>query len=298
MEPKTKLRINRRAQAVMTCAFAILFRLTSGAPIYARAAAMQKADDTAAQHFKLAQEAYNARQYDKTRSELKRALKLNNRMVDAYLLRGMTYRDEGNYKAAINSVEQAIKLQSNYPDGHYLLAVLNLETRKLSKARTEIDLAMAQGVSFANAYSLKGKIELLEHHSPQARDLFEEALRRAPPNDASLPTLQRQVMALRSLKERADNKDDSTYTYPKLLNSPGPSYTDEARAANIQGSVHVAIQVNEAGNVTDSVVFIGLGFGLDEQALRAARRLKFKPAIKDGKPFAVWLRVDIEFHLR
>jgi hypothetical protein len=45
------------------------------------------------------------------------------------------------------------------------------------------------------------------------------------------------------------------------------------------------------------VVAPGLPFGLNEKAIEAARRMKFKPAILDGKPVAYWIPVEVEFKL-
>jgi TonB family protein len=40
-----------------------------------------------------------------------------------------------------------------------------------------------------------------------------------------------------------------------------------------------------------------LGLGLDEKAIEAVKNWRFKPAMKDGKPVAVQISVEVEFHL-
>src|SRR6185436_6174846 len=65
-----------------------------------------------------------------------------------------------------------------------------------------------------------------------------------------------------------------------------PSYTDSARHARVQGRVRIELLVNEAGEVVRARVLEGLGYGLDEAALGAARRLRFNPATACNKPVA------------
>ena len=85
---------------------------------------------------------------------------------------------------------------------------------------------------------------------------------------------------------------------PMLLNRPQPNYTEEARKNKIQGTVRVRIKVGTDGRVNRGSIVRGLPDGLDERALQAAHRMQFKPAMKDGRPVAFWLIVEIEFNLR
>ena len=61
-----------------------------------------------------------------------------------------------------------------------------------------------------------------------------------------------------------------------------PTYTDDARAAGIEGRVRVEISIDETGHVLSAKVVSGLGHGLDESAIDAAKRLSFNPATKCG----------------
>ena len=62
-----------------------------------------------------------------------------------------------------------------------------------------------------------------------------------------------------------------------------PTYTDDARAAGIEGRVRVKISIDASGAITDVAVISGLGHGLDESAIATARRMTFSPATKCGK---------------
>jgi protein TonB len=61
-----------------------------------------------------------------------------------------------------------------------------------------------------------------------------------------------------------------------------PTYTDDARAAGIEGRVRVEISIDETGHVVSAKVVSGLGHGLDESAIDAAKRLSFNPATLCG----------------
>jgi len=85
---------------------------------------------------------------------------------------------------------------------------------------------------------------------------------------------------------------------PVRLSSPPPRYTEEARANNVSGTVMLRVQVDVDGNVNAVRVVSGLPYGLTEKAIDVARGTKFKPAMKDGKPVAVWIGLEINFNLR
>ena len=85
---------------------------------------------------------------------------------------------------------------------------------------------------------------------------------------------------------------------PVRLSSPSPRYTEEARANHVEGSVVLRVQVDVDGNVSAVRIVSGLPYGLADEAISVARRTKFKPAMKDGKPVAYWVGLEISFVLR
>jgi TonB family protein len=83
---------------------------------------------------------------------------------------------------------------------------------------------------------------------------------------------------------------------PEAIYSPDPEYSDEARAAKIEGTVVMWIVISGEGNVTTVKIVRCLGYGLDESAVRAVSQWRFKPATKDGNPIAVQVNVAVTFH--
>ena len=85
---------------------------------------------------------------------------------------------------------------------------------------------------------------------------------------------------------------------PIPLNRPRPNYTEEARKNKITGVVMARLLVGADGAVKQVRIARGLPDGLNEEAIRAAYQIRFKPAMKGGQPVAFWQMVEIEFNLR
>jgi len=85
---------------------------------------------------------------------------------------------------------------------------------------------------------------------------------------------------------------------PIPLNSVIPEFSDDARAARYQGVCLVSVVVDTQGNPQNPRVTRSLGMGLDEKAVEAVRKYKFKPAMKDGKtPVTVRITIEVNFRL-
>ena len=96
-------------------------------------------------------------------------------------------------------------------------------------------------------------------------------------------------------KRRVDSEPAQTPV--EILFKPKPDYTDEARRMKLEGEVLVRVLFTAAGDVRVLDVVRGLGHGLDENALRAAQQIKFKPAQRDGRPVDSTATVRIVFQL-
>lgn len=87
-------------------------------------------------------------------------------------------------------------------------------------------------------------------------------------------------------------------TIPKIISRVVAPYTDEARAAKLEGKIVLLIEITSAGRVENVVVLREMGKGMDESAVQAIKRWKFSPATKDGRPVAVMVTVEMNFSLR
>jgi protein TonB len=85
---------------------------------------------------------------------------------------------------------------------------------------------------------------------------------------------------------------------PVALNQVEAEFSDEARRAKYQGVCLISLIVDAQGNPQNPRVTRALGMGLDEKAIEAVRKYKFKPAMKDGKtPVPVMITVEVNFRL-
>jgi len=82
----------------------------------------------------------------------------------------------------------------------------------------------------------------------------------------------------------------------RLLTRPEPRYTADARKNQISGVVVLKAVFASNGQVQNISVISGLPDGLTEQAIIAARQIKFTPAMKDGKPVSMWMQLEYNFN--
>jgi TonB family protein len=82
---------------------------------------------------------------------------------------------------------------------------------------------------------------------------------------------------------------------PELLSTIHPTYTDEARRNRVRGAVRLRLEIGADGAVRPLGILNALPDGLTDEAIRIARRLSFKPALKSGDPVACQISLDIEF---
>lgn len=90
---------------------------------------------------------------------------------------------------------------------------------------------------------------------------------------------------------------DPASTPVAILYKPRPAYTEEGRKQGIDGEVRLEVLFSASGEVHVIRVLQGLGYGLDEQAVKAAQQIKFKPALHAGQPVDSTAVVHIIFQL-
>jgi TonB family protein len=83
----------------------------------------------------------------------------------------------------------------------------------------------------------------------------------------------------------------------EIVSKPQPTYTEEGRRRGVEGEVKLEVQFTAAGQAHVVKVLQGLGYGLDEIALRCAEQIKFKPAMHAGQPVDSTAVVHIIFQL-
>jgi TonB family protein len=87
-------------------------------------------------------------------------------------------------------------------------------------------------------------------------------------------------------------------TAPSVVSKVNPSYTEEAKAAKIQGTVILSLVVNAQGHADDIQVTQSLDTQLDLNAVSAVEQWVFTPGMKDGHPVDVGVTIEINFKLQ
>ena len=86
---------------------------------------------------------------------------------------------------------------------------------------------------------------------------------------------------------------------PKRGMGISPIYPEIAKEAGIEGTVYIQFFIDEKGNVTEAYVQKGVpNTGLDESALYAVKKSKWKPARQREKKVGVWQTVPVRFELK
>ena len=81
----------------------------------------------------------------------------------------------------------------------------------------------------------------------------------------------------------------------RIVELPQPRYTKAARKNGIAGTVVLKVVFSKTGEVTNIRVVSGLPDGLTEQAIEAAKKIKFTPATRNGKPASMWMQLEFNF---
>jgi TonB family protein len=105
------------------------------------------------------------------------------------------------------------------------------------------------------------------------------------------------VPAPPSVRSHSADASASTGLPAEIISKPTPVYTQEARSLRIEGEVLLEVVLQASGNLHVLRVVRGLGHGLDDNAVKAAEQIRFKPATKNGQPADSTVVLHIVFQL-
>jgi TonB family protein len=97
--------------------------------------------------------------------------------------------------------------------------------------------------------------------------------------------------------DRAVRRVGGDVSAPVLIYSVKPGFTQQARNAKIAGNVLVNLVVDQNGIPTNVRVVRGIGHGLDEKAIEAVSKYRFKPSMEHGQPVPVEINVELNFQI-
>jgi protein TonB len=66
----------------------------------------------------------------------------------------------------------------------------------------------------------------------------------------------------------------------------------------VQGTVKLSLIIDPRGEVISAMITSQPGYAMGDEAIKAAKQMKFSPATKAGKPVSFWIRLDVSFRMR
>lgn len=254
---------------------------------------------------------------------LKKAVALDAQNADVRSALGYVYLLMNKSDEARSEAEAALKINPNDEQAHYIIGVVNFRNGSYNYAYERAKKAVEINPNFASAYLLKSKT-LVSSFSVQAGTVIKplgargQLLQEASadlekylslsPNGEDAEFQRENLESIKFFSEyynRPENqkpvtfdvadKPEETQTTFRIISKPRAEYTDKARASGVSGVIRVAVGFAADGNVKHILLIKPLGFGLDEQAVKAARAIKFEPASKDGKPISTVKFIEYSF---
>lgn len=248
------------------------------------------------------------------------ALKLQPGFAPSHTALAYAFLLQNKSSSAIREAQATLNLDANTTQAHYIVGVGQLRLGKKDEALKEADVVIKNNPQFALAYLLKsqalvsflGDRSVLEAKGPfePTRDRFREAADalekylQLDPNSKDKQTWTEQLESLRF--HVASHKEDGparvysgkeVVTKARVISKAEPQYTDEARFNGVTGTVVLRCIFTADGTVKHFLVLQGLPFGLTQQALKAARGIKFLPATVDGRPVSMFIQLEYNFNL-
>ncbi|HEV7904777.1 MAG TPA: TonB family protein [Pyrinomonadaceae bacterium] len=275
-----------------------------------------------------------AGQNKEARKAFEKASKLQPEIPQPHIGMGYIFTNEGKLREAERAVLRAVSLDARNAEAHYALAVVRMNQASPFKALEEADAALSLNPNFGAALILKKEAALESYVaaytersekfaklkqpapeiSPEERERLDGFLKVAAdslekflklfPTERAAPLLREELETLR-LHAELNGKSDAPFIYKQdmvttkadILSKPEPLYTEEARHKQISGMVRLRMVLSFDGKVRHILVLKALKGGLTEMAVNAARGIKFKPAIKDGRPVSQFVTIEYNFHI-
>ena len=225
---------------------------------------------------------------DNANTEAQTSLTLDKQNAVACYVLGAIFFRNGAFNRSYEYAKKTIGLNPSYSSG-YLLKAESLISSFIQQSGTVLPPANYRS-------------ELLK----EARDDLEKYVTLSPKNK-DISFYQNYLESIRFFAEYYSktgetNSDSAEKLAPntttlKILSKPRANYTDSARSAGVMGTITLLINFSADSTTKDILVIRSLGFGLDQEAIRAAKKIKFTPEIKDGKPISVVKLVQYTFTL-
>ena len=248
---------------------------------------------------------------------LGKSLALDSSQVKARKALAQIFIVRGKLTEAIRQAEYVISLDTRDAEVYYILGLANLRLGKSDAALEYAEQSLKYDDKFAASNLLKAQAFMSRKTEPTDYAAISAKFRAAADsldnfiqlsnetNDLSFWREQRESLKYfinyydekqKSSVDLRDNKIQVS-TPIKVLSKRAVAYTDQARYAGLTGSINLLVAFAGSGEVSHVLVLSNLGYGLDEEAVKRAKGIKFVPEIQNGKPVNAVKMITYSFQL-
>jgi TonB family protein len=219
-------------------------------------------------------------------ADYNKALELSPQRPGFYLLRGQLYEKMGEDDKAIADYARAVELDKNEPSAYYSRAKL-LGKKKLYNQAIE---------DYTRVISLRPNDEQAKKELQSVSEEKKEADAAAAKASQPMTGSQNTAGSSNTTGNASPQKQSLPETQElKIIYAPTPTYTEKAFKNKVSGTVRLRITFLASGEIGDVVPVTQLPDGLTEQAISAAKKIKFEPARQKGVPQTVVKDLNYNF---
>ena len=203
---------------------------------------------------------------------------------------------------ALATAQRALELGDQSVESHYAIAEASLRAGDATKAVEEAEAALRINPNFTAALITRSFAQYhLKLYAEAAASL--EQLLAGSPDDMDAESWRGQVEELRHQIDLGSNPGQPIFSgkevtqKARIVSKPEPQYSEAARLAGVTGTVVLRAVFSAEGEVKNILITRALGYGLTTQSVRAARKIQFTPAMKDGTPVSMHIQLEYNFNL-
>lgn len=266
--------------------------------------------NSAAVHTGLSYVLLRRNKFPEALSEAQTALKIEPGIANAHYIVGVVRLSELAFDDALSAASEAIRLNPKLAAAYLLKSeslwgkyVGPVDRRPLSeqirKKLTSVAAPPPTPEQLEERRQKRKQGQAILHQSAESL----EAYLKLNPSDPSANLWREQLVTLKILSNdgKVDGEiirhGDEVTTKARVLAKTEPRYTEEARRAQIVGTVVLRVVFSADGIIRHVLVIRGLPFGLTERAIEAARGIRFTPATIDGVPVSMFVQLEYNFNL-
>lgn len=236
--------------------------------------------------------------------EASRAIELNPSDAEAHYILGVTELRTWRNTEAQAEADLAIAQKPKFAPAYLLKCqvLLALEGEASSKAAKIVRVSEAGPLTEAEREERRRRARKAAETFAAAADSLQMYLQLSA-SDSETAVWRDQLETLRTFAGNGLGFQSGIFptsevtTKVKILQKSEPGYTERARRAAIEGTVILRAVFSSAGTVEHILILRSLPAGLTDQAIQSAKKIKFTPATRDGKPVSMIMELQYGFHL-